>query len=66
MPIKIFAAPGDHKNDFASVEEQVNSWMTQSNHRILGIQSTVNAMPSQYSVGDFMMTVVVHYAAQEG
>ena len=65
MPIKIFAAPGDHKNDFESVEEQVNAWIARNAHRVVSIQSHVNAMPSQHRVGDFIMTVVVHYESQE-
>lgn len=61
MPIKIFAAPGDHRNDFTSVEKQVNAWIAQTDPRVLAIQSMVNAMPAQQTLGDFMLTVVVHF-----
>jgi len=62
MPIKIFSAPGDHQNDFRAVEEQVNQWLAESRPRLIGIHPMVNALDSsRRNIGDFMMTVVVHY-----
>ena len=61
MPIKIFAAPGDHRNDFRSVEEQVNRWIQEAQPRIISLHPTVNEMPGKRDLGDFMMTLVAHY-----
>ena len=68
MPIKIFAAPGDHRDDFASLEEQVNRWIEQVQPRIVCFHTTVNEMPGKRDIGDFMMTLVAHYesAAADG
>ncbi len=61
MPIKIFAAPGDHRNDFEAVETQTNTWLAETNPRVLSIHPLVNQMPSSRDSNQFMMTMVVHY-----
>ena len=61
MPIKIFAAPGDHRNDFEAVEIQVNDWIKQNKPDVRDIRCTVNAMPEKRNLGDFLLTVIVLY-----
>lgn len=61
MPIKIFAAPGDHRNDFEAVEIQVNEWIKQNKPDVRDIRCTVNAMPEKRNLGDFLLTVIVLY-----
>ena len=61
MPIKIFAAPGDHRNDFEAVEKQVNEWIEENTADVRDIRCTVNAMPEKRGLGDFLLTVIVHY-----
>ena len=61
MPIKIFAAPGDHRDDFANVEEQTNQWIEEAHPRIVSLHTTVNEMPGKRDAGQFMMTLVVYY-----
>ncbi len=63
MPIKIFAAPGNHRNDFQAVEEQVNDWIEQAKPRVLSVHPLVNAMPGKGDLGEFMLTLVAHYEA---
>ena len=63
MPIKIFAAPGDHRDDFAHVQEQVNQWIDQAHPRIVSIHTTVNEMPGKRETGSFLMSLVAHYEA---
>lgn len=61
MPIRIFCAPGDHRNDFKPVEDQVNRWISEVHPQIVHLQTSVNAMPGDARLGEFMMTIVVHY-----
>jgi len=61
MPIKIFAAPGDHRDDFQSLERQVNDWIAQSRPRIVDMRTTVNPLAEKRENSGFMMTLVVHY-----
>ena len=61
MPIKIFAAPGDHRNDFSSVEDQVNAWMHENGARLQDLQFEVTAMPERREGQQFMMTVLIRY-----
>ncbi len=61
MPIKVFAAPGDHRNDFEAVENQVNEWIEQNKPDVRDIRCTVNAMPEKRDLGDYMLTVIVLY-----
>ena len=61
MPIKIFAAPGDHRDDFEQIEQQANEWMEESGARVVSMQTTVSLMPTARDVGSFMMTLLVHY-----
>ncbi len=61
MPIKIFAAPGDHRNDFDQVELQANAWIEDTRPNIISLHSTVNKLPTTRETSQFMMTLVVHY-----
>ena len=61
MPIKIFAAPGDHRNDFEQVEKQANEWIASNKPAVRAIQTTVNQMPSARESNHFMMTLVLLY-----
>ncbi len=62
MPIKIFAAPGDHRDDFKQVEEQVNAWIAEKRPRIVSVHPLVNDMPEKREHGRYMMTLVANYA----
>jgi hypothetical protein len=59
MPIKIFAGPGDHRDDFCHVESQANKWLSESAARVVGMESTVNSMPGTPDGGTFRMTLVI-------
>ena len=61
MPIRIFAAPGDHRDDFKQVEQQVNTWMAETRPRIVSLHPMVNEMSDKRDHGKYMMTLVVHY-----
>lgn len=61
MPVKIFAAPGDHRNDFREVEKQVNQWESTESVRILGITACVTPVQGQREVGPFLLTLTVLY-----
>ena len=61
MPIKIFAAPGDHRNDFEQVEIQANEWMASAKPTVQAMQTTVNLMPGAKESNQFMMTLVLRY-----
>ncbi len=61
MPIKIIAAPGDQRDDFENVQEQVNRWIDQARPRIISMNTTVNDMPGKRDHGTFMMSVVILY-----
>ena len=61
MPIKIFAAPGDHRNDFDQVELQTNAWIEETHPNIISMHPTVNKLPTTRESSHFMMTLVVHY-----
>lgn len=62
MPIKVFAVPGDHRDDFANVEQQVNEWCEKSQRKVVAMHCSVNEMPEKKrDIGAFMLTVIVHY-----
>ena len=61
MPIKIFSAPGDHRDDFKQVEEQVNTWIAESSPRVISVNPTVNNLQQKREHGNYMLTLVVHY-----
>ena len=61
MPFKIFAAPGDHKDDFAHVENQVNEWAAENNPHIIRFTTTVDQLPTKRETGQFMMALVIQY-----
>ncbi len=62
MPIKIFVAPGDHRTNFETVEEQFNQWKESAPPKnVIDIHCMVNAMPEKSTLGEFMLTMVVRY-----
>jgi hypothetical protein len=61
MPIKIFAAPGDHRDDFKQVETQANEWIAATTPRIVNTNIAVREMPGKRESGKFMLTLVLHY-----
>ncbi len=61
MPIKIFAASGDHRDDFKQVEQQVNTWIAETRPRIVSLHPMVNELPGKRDHGAYMMTLVAHY-----
>jgi hypothetical protein len=62
MAIKIFAAPGDHRDDFGSLERQVNEWAAKSKANVVNMLCSVNEMPDKKrDLGSFMLTLIVHY-----
>ena len=61
MPIKIFATPGDHRNDFEQIESQANAWIEQNHPKIISMHTTVNKLPTTRETSQFMMTLLVHY-----
>lgn len=66
MPIKIFAAPGDHRNNFESLEDQVNQWMATKGPKVLSMHSSVTEMKDRKDIGSFMLTMVIHYDESGG
>ena len=66
MPIKIFAAPGDHRNDFSQVEQQFNEWVEQHRPQVLSIHPLVNEMTGKQDIGAYMMTLVAHFDSASG
>ncbi len=63
MPIKIFSAPGDHRDDFTHVETQFNEWEAEKQPNIVSLHTTADPLPTQRDVGSFMLTLVVYYQA---
>jgi hypothetical protein len=61
MPIKIFVAPGDHRDDFGHVESQANEWLAQTNAKIIGTSIAVNELPGKRDNAGFMLSLVIHY-----
>lgn len=62
MPIKIFAAPGDHRSNFEAVETQFDEWIEAAQPAaVLETHCMVNAMPEKSTLGEFMLTMVVRY-----
>ena len=61
MPIKIFAAPGDQRNDFETVEIQANEWIASAKPTIQAMQTTVNQAPGAKDSNQFVMTLVLLY-----
>ncbi len=62
MPIKIFSAPGDHRDDFEAVENQVNEWMEATTPSVVDMHCNVTNRSDLRGTGSFILTVVVHYA----
>lgn len=61
MALKIFAAPGDHRDDFEQVEKQYNEWAERTQANVTEMQCAVNAMPEKRDSGGYLLTLVVRY-----
>ena len=72
MPIKIFVAPGDHRDDFEHVENQFNTWEAEKKPNVTSLHTDVvvtsvkrhelgQTMTAEREVGQFMMSLVVYY-----
>lgn len=62
MKIKIIAAPGDNRDDFAQVERQANEWLAGFSGKIVSTQTNVALMPdTKASMGKFMMALTILY-----
>jgi hypothetical protein len=61
MPIKIFSAPGDHRDDFAKVEAQVNEWEAEAKPHIIGMHCTMHEAAGMRDAGGFVLTIVIQY-----
>ena len=61
MPVKIFSVPGDHRDDFAVLESQMNDWIAESQPKIINMHCVTNTLPQKRDVGLFVLTVLVHY-----
>ncbi len=66
MRIKVFCAPGNHRDDFIAVEEQVNSWLASEQPNDVRINAAVNEMGRDAAQGNFMLTIVVQYEPRTG
>ncbi len=60
MKIKIFCAPGDHRDDFRQVEDQTNTWMAETKPKVLGMHTDVTPIPDRKDLG-YILTLVVQY-----
>ena len=61
VQFKILAAPGDHRDDFESLEKQLNKWSVSTDPQIVSVQAKVTAMTDTKNVGRYLMTVLVAY-----
>lgn len=66
MPIKIFATPGDYRDDFCKLEEQVNEWLASENPANPSLHCMVSDMQERRDLAAFMLTVVVQYDQRRG
>ncbi len=58
---KIFCVPGDHRDDFESLERQLNEWSESASPEILHIQTNVTAMTDIKNSGRYLMSALVAY-----
>ncbi len=61
MRFKIFCAPGDHRDDFAAVEDQMNAWSAEEKPDVVDVRSSVTRMTDQQNKGRYILTVLVMY-----
>ncbi len=65
MRFKVFCAPGDHRDDFEVLENQLNEWAAQAKPKIVSVNSSVTAMTEAKNVGRYIMSVVVAYESTQ-
>ncbi len=61
MKFKVFCAPGDHRDDFEAVENQLNTWSAEHNPDVVHVRSSVTPMTDQTNKGRYLLTVLVAY-----
>lgn len=61
MPFKIFATPGDHRDDFRMLEDQINEWLATSGANVIRFTTDIIQMPERRQSGTFMLTATIHY-----
>lgn len=61
MRIKVFCAPGDHRDDFENVESQFNEWAAAEQPEIVHLKMDVTAMTDDRNIGRYLMSVLVAY-----
>jgi hypothetical protein len=61
MPIKVFSAPGDHRDDFETIETQVNNWIESAKPNVVDMRLDVTPLPERRDSKTFMMTIVLRY-----
>ncbi len=66
MRFKIFSGPGDHRDDFAAVEEQMNAWSEAQHPDVVDVRCNVTPINDQQNKGRYMMTVLVTYRPTAG
>ncbi len=58
---KIFCVPGDHRDDFESLESQLNEWSESAHPEILQVQMNVTPMTDPKNIGRYLMSALVSY-----
>lgn len=61
VSIKVFAVPGDYRDDFSVLESQVNTWIEENHPAVLEMHVDVTPLPQPRDRKEFMMTLVVRY-----
>jgi hypothetical protein len=61
MKFKIFSAPGDHRDDFESLENQMNEWSQSEVPHVVHWNMSVTAMTDPKNLGRYLMTAMVAY-----
>ena len=64
MRFKIFCVPGDHRDDFGVLENQLNDWAEKTKPKIVTLNSDVTAMSDTKNVGRYIMSVLVAYQTE--
>ena len=60
MKIKIFCAPGDHRDDFRQVEDQTNTWLAETKPKVLGMHCDVTPATQRKDLA-YILTLLVQY-----
>lgn len=60
MKIKIFCAPGDHRDGFRQVEDQTNAWLAETKPKVIAMHTDVTSATHKKDLG-YLLTLVVQY-----